>query len=72
MTQFLSEELDNEMYDLIDRVNDLHDILEDARRAKNFEAFDDFMATAYECAGSMQYDIDALRYEGSELHSEKE
>lgn len=72
MERFLSKELYNEMDDLIERLDDLRDILVDARDAKEYEDFDDFMDTAYECAGGIQYDIDALRYEGNELHANEE
>lgn len=71
MPQFLTEELDNEMYYLIDRVNNLRDILEDARRVKNFEDFDDLMESAWESAQSLRSDIDDIRYEVSELHSKE-
>lgn len=72
MTRFLSKELYNEMDDLIERVDDLRDVLVDARNATNYEDFDNCMDTAYECAGSIRYDIDELRYEGNELHSNEE
>lgn len=72
MNRWLSKELYNEVDDLIDRLDDLRDVLVDARDAKNYEDFDDFMGTAYESAGGLQYDIDDLRYEGEELHSNEE
>lgn len=72
MTRFLSKELYNEMDDLIERLDDLRDVLVDARNATNYEDFDDFMDTAYESAGSIRYDIDELRCEGEELHYNEE
>lgn len=72
MTRFLSKELYNEMDDLIERLDDLRDILVDARNAKEYEDFDVFMEDAYENAQCVCYDIDTLRNEGSVLHSNKE
>lgn len=72
MERFLSKELYNEMDDLIERLDDLRDILVDARDASNYEDFDDLMESAYESAGGLQSDIDELRYEGEELHSNEE
>ena len=72
MEQFLSKSLYNEMDDLIERLDDLRYILENARDAENYEDFDDLMDTAWESAQSMSSDIDDLRVEGSELHSNEE
>lgn len=72
MTRFLSKELYNEMDDLIERLDALREVLVDARDATNYEDFDDFMGSAYENAGELQSDIDELRYEGEELHSNEE
>ena len=72
MNRFLSEELYNDVDDLIERVDELRETLVDARDAKDYEDFNDLMDTAYESAQSMSYDIDDLRFEGSELHSKRE
>lgn len=72
MTQFLSEKLDNRMYDLIEFVDELKEVLEEARHAENFEDFDDSMASAWERAQSMPADIDDIRFDGSKLHSKEE
>lgn len=69
MTQFLSRKLNEEMYDLIEFVDELKDVLEEARYAENYEDFDDCMASAWERAQSMCSDIDDLRFEGNKLHS---
>lgn len=71
-TRFLSEELSEDMYYLIERLDDLRDILQDARYAENHEEFDSLMESAWEGAQSLSSDIDDLRYEGNELHSERE
>lgn len=72
MARFLSKELYNEMDDLIERLDDLRDVLVDARDAKEYEDFDDCMDTAYEHAGSIQSDIDDIRYEGNKLHANED
>ena len=72
MERFLSKSLYNEMDDLIERLDDLRYILENARDAENYEDFDDLMDTAWESAQSMSSDIDDLRVKGSELHSNEE
>ena len=72
MEQFLSKSLYNEMDDLIERLDDLRYILENARDAENYEDFDDLMDSAWESAQSLSSDIDDIRYEGNELHSEEE
>ena len=72
MSKFLTEELYNEVDDLIERLDALRETLVDARDAKDYEDFNDLMVTAYESAQSMCYDIDDLRFEGSELHSKRE
>lgn len=69
MPQFLSEKLDNRMYDLIKFVDELKEVLEEARHAENYEDFDDSMASAWERAQSMCSDIDDLRFDGSKLNS---
>lgn len=72
MTRFLPKELYNEMDDLIERLDDLREVLVDARDATEYWEFDDLMDTAYERAGALQYDIDYIREEGSELHANEE
>ena len=72
MERFLSKSLYNEMDDLIERVDELREVLVDARDAESYEDFDDFMDTAWESAQSMSSDIDELRVEGEELHSNEE
>ena len=72
MPQFLSRELSEDMYYLIERLDDLRDVLEDARYAENYEDFDDLMDTAWNRAQSIQSDIDTLRVDGAELHCNKE
>lgn len=72
MPQFLSRELSEDMYYLIERLDDLHDVLEDARFAENYEEFDSLMASAWESTQSICSDIDDLRVEGNELHSDGE
>ena len=72
MERFLSKSLYNEMDDLIERVDELREVLVDARDAESYEDFDDFMDTAWEHAQSMSSDIDELRVEGEELHSNEE
>lgn len=72
MNRFLSEELYNEVDDLIERVDELRETLVDARDAKTYEDFDSYMDTAYESAQSMCCDIDSLRCDGAELHSDED
>ena len=72
MNRFLSEELYNEVDDLIERLDELRETLVDARDAKTYEDFDDYMDTAYESAQSMCSDIDTLRCDGAELHSDED
>ena len=72
MNRFLSEELYNDVDDLIERVDELRETLVDARDAKTYEDFDDYMDTAYESAQSMSCDIDCLRCASSELNANRE
>ena len=72
MPQFLSRELSEDMYYLIERLDDLRDVLEDARYAENYEEFDSLMESAWESTKSICSDIDDLRVEGNELHSDGE
>lgn len=72
MTQFLSEELNEEMYDLTEYVYDLHDILEEARFAENYEDFNSLMENAYIHTHSISSGIDELREMGNELHLNEE
>lgn len=68
MTQFLSKELNEEMYELTECVNDLYDILEEARFAENYEDFNSLMENAWHCGHRICTDIDDLRVEGNKLH----
>lgn len=72
MTRFLSKELYNEVDDLIERLDDLREILVDARDATSYEDFNDLMDTAYQRAGEMQYDTEYIQAEGTALHSNEE
>lgn len=72
MNRWLSKELYNEVDDLIERLDALREVLVDARDATNYEDFDALMEDAYVHAGGVQYDIDALRDAGNELHANEE
>lgn len=72
MNKFLTEELYNDVDDLIERVDELRKTLVDARDAKTYEDFDSCMDTAYERAQSVSCDVDILRNEGSVLNADKE
>lgn len=72
MERFLSKSLYNEMNDLIERLDDLREVLVDARDAVNYEDFDDLMEDAYINAQGVCIDIDTLRNVGSVLHSNEE
>ena len=72
MNKFLTEELYNDVDDLIERVDELRETLVDARDAKTYEDFDSYMDTAYERAQSVSCDVDIIRVNGAELHSDKD
>lgn len=72
MNRWLSKELYNEMDDLIERLDDLREVLVDARDATNYEEFVDLMDDADIHAQSMHSDIEELREAGTELHSNEE
>lgn len=72
MERFLSKSLYNEMDDLIERLDALREVLVDARDAVNYEEFVNLMDEADIHADSMCVDINALREQGSELHSNEE
>lgn len=72
MNKFLTEELYNDVDDLIERVDELRETLVDARDAKTYEDFDSYMDTAYERAVSVSCDVDIIRVNGAELHSDKD
>ena len=71
MNRFLTEELYNKADDLIERLDELREVLVDARDAKDYDDFNDRMYTAYECTQDMSYDIDDLRFEGSKLNANR-
>lgn len=72
MNRWLSKELYNEVDDLIERLDELRDVLVDARDATNYEDFDNLMEDAYIHSQGICYDIDTIRNEGSVLHSNEE
>lgn len=71
MERFMSVELSSAIYDLIDRLDDLRDVLEDARHAVNYEEYDNMMENAYIQAKNVCSDIDNFWDEGKELHSKQ-
>lgn len=72
MNKFLSEELYNEVDDLIERLDRLRDTLVDARDAKDYEDFSTFMDDAYQDAQIVCYDVDSIRGAGSVLYEDDE
>lgn len=71
MTKFLTKSLYTEMDDLIDRLDNLRETLEEARDVEEYEEFDNLMDTARERAQLISYDVDYLKEKVSELHSKE-
>lgn len=69
---FVPRELYNKMGDLIERLDDFRDVIDDARHAENYRDFDALMENAYIRARGMCsnlcLNLDEFREAGNELH----